>query len=146
LNVTPTAANQRSLLDVGAAISVPIWDAGRTRAQENEARANLRNAEIQLEQIRKDVTADVQQAFLNLANARERTSASAVAVEAARANLAAATERFELNVRGISVVDLIEAQVQFNTANTNHIQAQFDVLLSQAQLERAIGQTPAVER
>lgn len=146
LDMTPTASNQWSALGVGAAISMPIWDAGRTRSQEAEAQANLRSTEAQLTQIRKDVAADVEQAYFNLVNARERLEPSSIAVDAARANLEAATERYELSIRGISVVDLIEAQVQFNTASTNAIQALYDVYLAQAQLERAIGQTPVVGR
>ena len=143
LNVNLTPNNdQRAAWDVGAAISMPLWDAGLTRAQEREAQADLRASRAQLEQVRKDVTAEVEEAYLILVNARERLAASALAVDAARVNLESTTARFQRGVTGITVVNLSQAQVQYDTANTNAIQARFDVHLAQAQLERAIGEGP----
>ncbi|MBW3624602.1 MAG: TolC family protein [Armatimonadetes bacterium] len=137
--------NTRAIWDAGASVSMPLWDAGRSRAQQEEAEAAVRSAEARFEQVKKDVTAEVEEAYLNLANARERVPASRQAVEAARLNLEAATERYALEIRGISVVDLISAQVQYDTANTNYIQATYDVHLAQAQLQRALGRTPTGE-
>ncbi len=140
VSVTPVNPGQHAGWNVGAAVSMPIWDAGRTRAREREAQANLVSARARLEQTRKDVSAEVVEAYLNLVNARERLAASEEAVTAARANLDASTERYSLGLRGTSVVDLVSAQVQFNTANTSDIQARYDVHLAQAQLNRAVGQ------
>lgn len=136
---TPEREGQRAVWDLGMTVSMPIWDAGSSRAKELEARAELRSALAQLEQIRKDVAAEVEEAYLNFVNAQERLQAAQAAVEAAKVNLDATTARYERGVAGVSVVDLFASQVQYSTANTNAIQALYDVHLARVQLERALG-------
>jgi len=136
---TPEKENQRAAWDLGMTISMPIWDAGSSRARELEARAELRSAAAQLEQTKKNVAAEVEEAYLNLVNAQERLEAARAAVDAAKVNLDVTTARYERGVAGVSVVDLFTSQVQYNTANTNAIQALYDVHLARVQLERALG-------
>jgi len=138
-DVTPNDPFQRSNFAVGAAVSMPLWDAGLTHARELQARTQVQTAAAQLEQIRKDVEADVVEAYLNLANARERLEASRLAVEAAQVNLEQTTARYERGLAGVTVVDLIQAQVQFASASNSAIQALYDTHFAQAQLNRAIG-------
>lgn len=138
-NVFPNDSFNRSDFAVGAAISMPLWDAGLTHAREQEAQTQVQAAAAQLAQIRKDVEADVVEAYLNLANSRERLEASRLAVEAAQVNLEQTTARYERGLAGVTVVDLIQAQVQFANASNAAIQALYDMHLAQAQLNRAIG-------
>jgi outer membrane protein TolC len=138
-DVTPNDPFQRSNFAVGAAISMPLWDAGLTEARELQARTQVQSSAAQLEQTRKDVQADVVEAYLNLVNARERLEASRLAVEAAQVNLEQTTARYERGLAGVTVVDLIQAQVQFADASNSAIQALYDTHFAQAQLNRAIG-------
>ncbi|MFN3649203.1 MAG: TolC family protein [Armatimonadota bacterium] len=138
-NLQPNNPLQRADFAVGAVVSLPLFDAGLTHAREQEARTNVQSNVAQLEQVKKDVTAEVQEAYLNLINARERLEAARLAVEAAQVNLEATTARYELGLAGTDVVDLIQAQVQFATANNSAISALYDVHLAQAQLNRALG-------
>jgi len=138
-NARPNDPLTRSDWAVGAALSMPLWDAGLTHAREQEARSGVESSVAQLEQVRKDVTSEVEEAYLNLANARERLEASRLAVEAAQVNLQQTTARYEQGIGGTSVVELVQAQVQFANANNSAIQALYDVHLAQAQLNRAIG-------
>ena len=138
-DVTPNDPFQRSNFAVGAAVSMPLWDAGLTEARELQAKTQVQSAAAQLEQIRKDVGADVVEAYLNLVNARERLEASRLAVEAAQVNLEQTTARYERGLAGVTVVDLIQAQVQFADASNSAIQALYDTHFAQAQLNRAIG-------
>ena len=138
-NVNPNNPLNRSDFAVGAAVSLPIWDAGLTHAREQEARTDVQSTSAQLEQARKDVTAEVEEAYLNLVNARERLIASRLAVEAAQVNMAVTTERYARGLAGVDIVELIQAQVQFANASNNAIQALYDILLAQAELNRAIG-------
>ncbi|HEU4753314.1 MAG TPA: TolC family protein, partial [Armatimonadota bacterium] len=137
--VNPNDPTNRSGFTFSAAVSLPIWDAGLTFAREQEARSQVESASARLEQTRKDVTADVEEAYLNLVNARQRLEASRLAVEAARVNLEATTARYDQGLAQTTVVDLIQAQVQFATASNSAIQALYDVYLAQAQLDRAVG-------
>jgi outer membrane protein len=138
-NLTPNNAFQRSDYAVGAAISMPLWDAGLTESREKEARSGVSSAQADLDQIRKDVTADVVDAHLNLVNARERLAAGRLAVEAAQVNLEQTTARYNRGLRGTTVVELIQAQVQFATASNGVINALYDIHVARAQLDRAIG-------
>lgn len=138
-NLFPNDPFQRSDFSVGAAISMPLWDAGLTHAREQEAQTQVQAAAAQLEQTRKDVAADVVEAYLTLANSRERLEASRLAVDAAQVNLEQTTARYERGLAGVTVVDLIQAQVQFANAGNAAIQALYDMHLAQAQLNRAIG-------
>ncbi len=138
-NLAPNDPLTRGDWSFGAAVSLPIWDAGLTHAQEREAKTGVSANLAQLEQLRRDVAAEVQEAYLNLVNARERLAASRLAQEAAQVNLEVTTARYERGIQGVDVVDLIQAQVQFATASNNAIQALYDIFLAQAQLDRAVG-------
>jgi outer membrane protein len=138
-NLDPNDAAQRSSWTIGVGVSLPIFDAGLTRAREKEAQTQVASQEANLLQTRKDVGADVQDAYLNLVSARERLDASRLAVQAAQTNLDATTARYNLGLAGSDVVALVQAQVQFFTASTNEIQARYDVHLARAQLQKATG-------
>lgn len=140
-NLTPNDIFSRSDYSFGAAISMPLWDAGLSHAREQEARSTVESATANLEQVKKDVTADVVDAYLNLVNSRERLGAARLAVAAARVNLEATTARYQRGVAGTTVVELIQAQVQFATAGNSAINALYDIHLAQAQLNRAIGRS-----
>lgn len=138
-NVSPNAPLTRSDFAVGAAVSLPLWDAGLTHSRELEAKTDVQSATAQLEQTKKDVAADVEEAYLTLVNSRDRLAASELAVEAARINLEATTARFRAGIAGVTVVDLVQAQVQFANASNAAISAQYDIHLAQGQLTRALG-------
>lgn len=140
-NLTPNDVFSRSDFSFGAAITMPLWDAGLSHAREQEARAGVESATAQLEQVKKDVTADVVDAYLNLVNSRERLGAARLAVQAARVNLEATTARYQRGIAGTTIVELIQAQVQFATAGNSAINALYDIHLAQAQLNRAIGRS-----
>ncbi len=138
-NLNPADAFQRGDFAFAASISMPLFDFGLTRAREDEARSDVRAAEADLAQVRKDVASEVEEAYLNLLSARERLGASRLAVDAAQVNLNVTTRRYQLGVAATTVVDLIQAQVQFANANNNAISAAYDVFLAEAQLNRSIG-------
>lgn len=138
-SVTPNNDNRRQEWVLGASVSMPWFDAGLTQARIKEAEANQKSAEAQLAQIYKDVTAEVDQAYDLLASARARIDASTQAVDAAKVNLQASTERYNLGASGASVLTLITAQLQYSTASNNALKARYDLLVAQSQLDQALG-------
>jgi outer membrane protein len=137
INVTPTERNSRGDWSIFTGISMPIWDAHVSRSRVAEASASLGGASARLEQTRKDVEADVQQAVLNLASARERVDASQASVEAATVALQAANARFEV---GLAIsIEITDAQVNYIQARNTQITALYDYYVARAQLDRAIG-------
>jgi outer membrane protein len=139
-NVNPNNKLDRSDFAVGANVSMPLFDAGASRAREKVARYDVAGRQAQLEQVRKDVASEVQEAYLNLVNARQRLEAARLAVDAAEVNLQSTTARYRIGAPGVDVVALITAQVQYATANNSAIGALYDVHQAQAQLRRALGQ------
>jgi outer membrane protein TolC len=138
VNVNPNDPRTKSDWMVLASISMPIWDAGVTRAREYEARAGLNLAQARVDQTRIDISNTVQQAVLNIQNAQQRLDASRVAAEAAARNLEAETARYQ---QGLAIpVDLTTAQLNYFTAQANEIQALYDYYIAQAQLKQALGQ------
>ena len=86
-----------------------------------------------------DARNEVEVAYFNLVSALQQVQSSQASVVAADANLRATNERFRLGAAGVGVVELVQAQTQFFTANNNLVQARYDVVLAQAQLQRATG-------
>ena len=122
---------------LNAGFAYNIFNGGNTRAAYDEARANLSAAEIRAAQVVKDIDVDVQEAYLNLTNARERMSATDVSVRAAQRNMAAQDERYK---NGLAIpLDLLNAQLELTTANSNAVQARYDYYTALAQLDFALG-------
>jgi outer membrane protein TolC len=138
LAVTPNAPNNTSIWTLLAQVSMPIWDAGVTRARAHEARAGVIQAQAREAQSRVDISNLVQQAVLNIQNAKQRLDASRVAVDSASQNLEAENARY---AQGLATpVDLTTARLSYFTAQTNQVQALYDYYIAQAQLKRAVGQ------
>lgn len=74
-------------------------------------------------------------------NAAEQLAASEKAREALAENLRLATGRYEAGTADI--IEMVDAQVQMTTAETNLVQARFDQATAIASLYRSMGQLPA---
>lgn len=138
LNLNPRDERTRSDWGFLAGVTMPIWDAGVTRAREKEARAGLESAQAREGQMRIDVSTAVQQAVLNIQNAKDRLDASNVAVDSATRNLEAANARYQQGLQ--TVVDITTAQLNNFQAQNNLISARYDYYIALAQLKRAMGQ------
>jgi outer membrane protein len=136
-NLNPRDERTKSDWNFVAGVSMPIWDAGVTRAREQEARYRLESTQAREEQTQIDISTSVQQAVLNIQNAAERLEASRVAVDSATRNLEAANERYRQGV--VTVIDITTAQLNYFEAQNNAVQALYDYYIAQAQLQRAVG-------
>jgi len=117
--------------------SYPLFDAGASRAQVREAKASLEQSQRQLELTRQAIQLEVEQAFLLREEARARTVAAQAALQAARVNYDFAREAQKEGTG--TIIEVITAQTQLVTAETNAVQAVFDYYTSDARLRRAIG-------
>ncbi len=114
-----------------------IFDGGSNKAAYNEAETAQINAQIQEMQILKDIHLQVEEAYLNLNNARERMSASIVSLEASNKNYQVQQERY---AQGLSTaLDLLNAEVQVVTSQNDDVQARYDYYIALAQMEYAVG-------
>lgn len=115
----------------------PLFDAGISRARIQEAKAGLKQSELQLELTRQSIQLEVEQAYLLREEARSRVAATRSAVRAARLNYEAAREAQKEGAG--TIIDVITAQTQLVTAETSAVQAIYDYYTADARLRRAVG-------
>ena len=119
-----------------------IFNGSANRAAYREARAGEANSEAQERQIARDIRAQVEEAYLNLTNARERMAASDVSLEAANNNYLAQKERYAQELG--TTLDLLNAEVQVVTAQSDEVQARYDYYIAIAQMDYAVGRQGGV--
>jgi outer membrane protein len=121
----------------GFQVSWPIFDGLRTKANLENAHAQVDQANIQLAQVREQVA-------IEAAAARAEFSRARTLFEARRETVAEATEAYDLavlrNSRGVgTVLDVSDAQLNLVRAQVNAARAIYDVFLAAADLARATG-------
>lgn len=114
-----------------------IFNGGANRAAYREAKANQANAQVREQQTNRDIRSQVEEAYLNLTSAKERLTASAASLGAANNNYEAQKERYSQGLG--NTLDLLNAEVQLVTAQSDSVQARYDCYTAIAQMEYAIG-------
>ena len=122
---------------VGLSLSIPIFDRLQRRNQTAQARADLRQAEYNLQDQRQGVALNVRQAILDYRNAQQQLEAAEARVRAAERAREAAQERY--NLGSASIVELSQATRDFTDAASAKVQAEFDVAFQQKRIEYQIG-------
>ncbi len=128
--------------EAGVGISLPLFDGGLARAREQQARADIATATTNRRQAIDQVTLDVQQAYLNLVQARDQVAVANVALAQARTGFQLARVRYNVGVAraGISPqLEVSDAQAALTQAESNQVNAIYDYNQSRSQLDRAIG-------
>ena len=119
------------------AASIPLFDAGQSRAVVRETRASRDAAMARYEQQERQVRADIKSAYLTYSLRGESLAAAAAALEAASLNYEAAAE--SQRVGAGTLPDVIIAQAALVTAETNYVQAEYDWYVAQVQLTYTAG-------
>jgi len=124
--------------NVGATLSVPLFSGLSTKYQTDEARANLEVLKANEDFVRQTVQLEIQQALLNLQEARDRIAVAELEVRQAAENLELARGRYGAGVGSpMEVTDALLADINAKTA---HTAALYDYRLAQASLEKATGE------
>lgn len=109
----------------------------RDYAGVRQARADLRQAQVQAEEVERRLHLQAHNAALGLRAARQRLAIARKAVEQAETHLAALQRRFE---QGMAAnIDLIDAQTAAYQTHTMLINATCDLAIARIELERALG-------
>jgi outer membrane protein TolC len=122
---------------IALVLSVPITNGFMNRAKIGESKAILKQLEYGQKGLSDMVRYEVQEAVLNLRQAKESLLSQEKNVEQAREAVRIA----ELNyAEGLATnLDVSSVQVALSQARTNFSQAQFDYAVALAQLEKAVG-------
>lgn len=121
---------------------VPIFDFGVGRAQQRQADASMRAAQLREQQLVRDTAVAVETAYLALVNAREQLEATAAGEQEARVALEAAEAKFSLGLA--TPLELIDAQVRHFNAQVVHVRTQYSEQVALARLARGLGDIDAV--
>lgn len=122
---------------VGLSASWNIFDGGVTKSKVNEAKAALDKAKIQADQTADSIEQEVRSDYLSMKEAEKRLETTEVAVNQANEDLYIAQEKYKAGVG--TNLDVIDAQLAYTQAKTNHIQALYDYNVNKAKLDKAIG-------
>jgi outer membrane protein len=129
---------------VNLVLSWSIFNGFESQARSAQAKAAIRELDWTEKGMAETVEFEVRQAVLNYQQATESLLSQEKNVEQALEAVRIA----ELNYgEGLATsLDVTTARVALSQARTNHAQALYDCVLSQAQLERAVGRSRANER
>lgn len=132
-----SGSNSGSGWAIELGLSMKIFDGGATKAVIDGSKAHLESLRYQVEQLRRDIATQVEEAHLNLSNALERLVASKANVELAKTNLEVASSKYE---QGLAIpLEVVSAQVSYADAQANYAQALYDSYLARAELDKAMG-------
>ncbi len=135
--VFPRSDDWRDDWSVGIAVQWSLFDGFKREAEIDAARAEVRQAELQLDQLREAVRLEYEQALGELKRAQEQVMAAATNVEQAER----VYELTELRYReGLATqLDVSNARLALQQARLNQVQAFHDAYVAVARAERALG-------
>jgi outer membrane protein len=118
-------------------LGIDLFDGFQTFGRVRQAKARRNSAREDLLQTQRDAAFEVKEAFYSVEEARQRVEVSQKAVDVAEEELRLSEERYRLGAG--TMLEQIDSQVSLSEARTSHIEALYDLLLSQAQLVKAMG-------
>jgi outer membrane protein len=119
-------------------ISYPIFDGGRVRTELEQAKLQVEQADLNMKRTFDNIRLQVQQAYSNWQNAKERLSAAQEAVKEASETARLTEEAYKAGA--VSLIDVINAQVALAQAETQEIQARYDLLRAVYAVRHAVGE------
>jgi outer membrane protein TolC len=121
----------------GLSLTIPVFLAGRTKADILAADAALEESKAELADLRSGVEQEIRTALLDLKASGDQVAVAESAAKLAADELQQAQDRFSAGVA--DNIEVVEAQQAVATANENDISALFAFNLAKASLARAVG-------
>lgn len=123
---------------VSTSLTYNLFDGFSKRANLNRATASMLAAKEELEQVQRTITLEVQKAFFDMDQARQVTGINRENIASAEEDLRLAEERYWVGAG--TLLEVIDAQVSLTRAKVNRVQAEYDLRISEAKLEYAMGE------
>lgn len=133
----PIGSVGRFALSLGLGVAQTLFDSGRISSQVEEARATTLQFRQDLQGQRLQIANEIEQNLLGLDSSASRERNATVGVLAAQEALRATQIGYQAGAR--TALEVSEAQDQLLEAQTQAVNARFDVALAQAQLSAAVG-------
>lgn len=123
--------------DLTCALTFPFFTGLSNWGKIKQAKATFSQTLSAGDLLRERIKLEVEKAYRNLKEAKERIEAQKENVETARDNLRIAQERYKSGL--MSNMEVRDAQLALTQAETNYIKALYDFNIAQAELKKAIG-------
>ena len=130
-------ADMNEVWELNIGLTWSIFDGGNRIARYREAKASVEAARSRVKARELDISREVEQAQLTLAETEERIQAAQAAVASAQENFRLAQGRFDAGVG--TILELTDAQLALTQAQNTEAQALADNRIAVARLERALG-------
>lgn len=122
---------------VGASVSMNLFNGFGDQATAEIQKANYLNKQEDLVERKRRLRAEIQQAYLGLKANEELIAINKENLVSANEDLRLAQERYR--VGSGTLLEVLQAQVSVTQANARVVSAKYDVMISQAQLQTALG-------
>jgi outer membrane protein len=126
-----------STRDIGLQVTIPILDGFRREARLAEQNAVARESQVRERDLRQQIAADVDGAFLDLRSTEAQLAIAAEQLRLAEDELAQSRERFKAGVAGN--IEVIDAQSRLLRARDTDIDARFAAAAARVGLARVVG-------
>ena len=123
--------------NVGVLVRVPIWNWGDVAYKVRAAKGATTIATLQKQEAREKIELQVNQSAFQVSEANKKLEMAKASIERANENLRTANLGFSEGV--ISSTTVMEAQTAWLQAQSQKIDAEIDVKLSQVNLQKALG-------
>ena len=130
--------NQRRGGTVGLGLSLPIFDRGSVRLQEQRAAISEENAKLALLNQQQTVALEVRRAWLDVRSAQQQLVAATAQQVAATLALDAVQQRY--NVGSATLLEITQARSQLVNAQSSLSTARYNLVLTQAVLSYYTGE------
>ena len=127
----------KGMWNVGVMVQIPIWHWGEGLYKTRAAKAEARITQYQLEDAREKIELQVNQAAFKVNEAGKKLVMASKNMEKAEENLRYATLGFKEGV--IATSNVLEAQTAWLSAQSEKIDAQIDVKLTEIYLKKSLG-------
>ncbi|HKN86200.1 MAG TPA: TolC family protein [Nitrospiraceae bacterium] len=125
--------------NIGAFLSVPLFDGGQRQGRIQEGRSQVRQEMIRLQNVSNHVTLEVREALVTLASGQEQVAIARAGMQAALTELSLARERFAV-LSSSSNLEVTNALFSVSRARENTVDAMFRLNQARINLARALGQ------
>lgn len=127
----------KGMWNVGVMVQIPIWHWGEGIYKVKAAKAEARIAQYQLDDVKEKIELQVNQSAFKVKEAAKKLTMAKKNLEKADENLRYATLGFEEGV--IAPSNVLEAHTAWLSAQSEKIDAQIDVKLTEIYLQKSLG-------
>lgn len=130
-------ASSHGTFTAAIALQIPIYQGGRISADVQQAEAQRKTREAELDDLRQRIEFEVRSAFLDVNAATKQLDVATSALKVARDQVSQSRDRFAAGVT--NNVEVVQAQEQLAAAEENYISSLFAHNISKLNLARSIG-------